>query len=111
MMDPLGFALENFDAIGRWRTEDAGTPMDAYGTLPDGATFNGVPGLRRSRARGTVRHDVTEQLLTYALGRGVEYTTCRRATDRAGGRAADYRWSSIILGVVKSWTFQNRVIG
>ena len=74
-MDPLGFALENFDAVGKWRDTDAGTPIDASGVLPDGATFDGLPALREVlfERRGEFVATVTEKLLTYALGRGVEY--------------------------------------
>ena len=75
MIDPTGFALENFDAIGRWRTVDESyNPIDASGQLPDGSSFNGVQGLRASLAAHPERfaHTVTEKLMTYALGRGVE---------------------------------------
>ena len=74
-MDPLGFALENFDAIGKWRTTEAGTPIDASGTLPDGASFDGPAELRAMLAGRDSEFvtTVTSKLLTYALGRGVEY--------------------------------------
>ena len=74
-MDPLGFALENFDAIGRWRTSSDGAPIDASGTLPDGTQFEGPAGLRTllSAHRDEFVVTVTRKLLTYALGRGVEY--------------------------------------
>src|SRR5258705_10142853 len=75
-MDPLGFALENFDAVGRWRTNDeGGTPIDASGVLTDGLHFQGVDGLRTvllDRREQFVR-TVTEKLMTYALGRQIEY--------------------------------------
>ena len=114
VMDPLGFALENFDPIGRWRTEDAGTPVDASGTLPSGAAFQGMPGLRSLllQQRDQFATNVTEQLLGYALGRGIEYYDLPSVRRIARGAAPqDYRWSSIILGIVKSGTFQNRVGG
>jgi hypothetical protein len=110
-MDPLGFALENFDAIGRWRATSDGQPIDAAGALPDGSTFNGLSGLRTLMAshRDDFALTVTRKLLTYSLGREVEYydlpVVRRIARDAA---AADYRWSSIILGIVKSVPFQMR---
>ncbi len=111
-MDPLGFALENFDAIGTWRaTSEAGQPIDASATMPSGFAFEGPAGLRRvllSRGEDFAAA-VTEKLLAYALGRGLEYTD--RPTVRRILRAAaddDYRWSSIVLGIVKSTPFQWR---
>ena len=74
-MDPVGFALENYDAVGRWRTHESGQPIDASGGLPDGSKFDGVAGLQKallSRPEVFV-NTLTEKLLTYALGRGVEY--------------------------------------
>jgi cytochrome c551/c552 len=114
VMDPLGFALENFDPIGRWRTDDAGTPVDASGTLPSGAAFTGMSGLRTLllQQRDQFATNVTEQLLGYALGRGIEYydlPSVRRIAK--GASSQDYRWSSIILGIVSSGPFQYRVIG
>ncbi len=112
MMDPAGLSMENFDAIGRWRTRtEAGTAVDASGGLPDGSTFSGVDGLRASLLKrpelfvGTL----TEKLMTYALGRGLEYydaPTVRAATRSA--RAQDYRFSSLVLSIVKSDPFQMR---
>ena len=75
-MDPLGFALENFDALGKWRTESDGAPIDASASLPDGTRFNGVAGLRTllaSHKEDFVR-TFTEKLMAYAIGRGIEYT-------------------------------------
>src|SRR5262249_10158463 len=75
-MDPLGFALENFDAIGSWRTSDAGAPIDAVGTLPGGGEIDGFSGLRTlltTRYREQFVRTVVEKLMTYALGRGIEY--------------------------------------
>ena len=110
-MDPLGFALENYDAVGRWRTQAANTAIDASGTLPDGTRFDGARGLieailRRPDAFATT---VTERLMTYAIGRGVEYfdAPAIRAIRRdAAGQ--DYRFSAIVLGIVKSVPFQMR---
>jgi cytochrome c5 len=110
-MDPLGFALENFDSIGRYRSETDGGSIDASGVLPDGEQFNGVPGLRtllvshREEFVGTV----TEKLLTYAIGRSAEYydmPAVRKIQREAA--AGDYRWSAIILGIAKSTPFQMR---
>ena len=111
-MDPIGFALQNYDAIGGWRdVNEGGTPVDATGVLPDGSRFEGRAGLsglllaRPDDFVGTV----TEKLLTYALGRGMEHydaPTVRKIVRRAAGE--DYRWSSIILGIVNSAPFQMR---
>ncbi len=113
-MDPLGFALENFDAIGRWRTTDeAGNPIDSSGTLPDGTTFTGPAAFRQALL---ARSDefvsaLTEKLLIYAIGRGLEsfdMPAIRAITRQAA--SADYRWSSLMAGIVKSVPFQMRVI-
>ena len=111
-MDPLGFALENFDAIGRWRTSDAGLPVDASAVLADGLTaFDGPGGLRRVLLdrSGQFVETVAEKLLVYALGRGVEHHD--RPVIRAIVRAAaedDHRWSLLILGIVESTPFRMR---
>ena len=111
-MDPIGFALENYNAVGGWRqTSEAGTPVDATGTLPDGAAFEGPTGLRDlllDRPDDFVG-TVTEKLMGYALGRGLDYydaPTVRKIVREAAG--ADYRWSSIIVGIVKSNSFKLR---
>jgi hypothetical protein len=112
-MDPLGFALENFDAIGRWRTADEGnTAIDPAGTLPDGTRFDGPAGLRQAllkRSDAFVR-TLTEKLLTYALGRGLEYydAPAVRKITRDAALAGD-RWSAILVGIVKSTPFQMRL--
>jgi hypothetical protein len=111
MMDPVGFSLENFDAVGRWRTLEDGKPVDASGGLPDGKKFTGVSGLESGLLD---RPDVfaatlTEKLLTFALGRGVEYydgPAIRKIVREA--QAADYRFSSIILGIANSTPFTMR---
>ena len=111
-MDPIGFSLENFDAIGAWRPmSESLKPIDASGVLPDGAAFEGPTGLRDlllSRPDDFVG-TVTEKLMMYGLGRGLEYydaPTVRKIVRNAAGN--DYRWSSIILGIVKSPAFQMR---
>ena len=111
-MDPLGFALENFDAVGRWRdaAEDGG-PIDAVAALPDGSRFEGPDGLRRMlRDRGEeFVSNVTARLMTYALGRGVEahdMPAIRKIVREA--EPGGYRWSSIVLGVVESTPFLMR---
>jgi hypothetical protein len=111
-MDPLGFALENFDGIGRWRTTEGPdkTSIDASGTLPDGTEFQGPAGLRRVLLGRPEQFatSLTEKLLTYALGRGVEYydqPTIRKIVKES---APEYRWSSLIWGIVKSEAFQMR---
>jgi mono/diheme cytochrome c family protein len=111
VMDPLGFALENFDAIGRWRTTDGGGTIDPSGTLADGAAVDGPAALARAlleRRDGFVT-TVAEKLLTYGVGRGVEYydaPAVRRIVREAA--ANDYRWSALILGIAKSAPFQMR---
>jgi mono/diheme cytochrome c family protein len=112
-MDPLGFALENFDALGVWRSTSgtAGTPIDASGVLPDGTKFTGPSELRQillSR-HDQFMHVVIEKLLTYALGRGVEYYDMPAVRKIAEDAApANYRWSALVLGIVKSTPFQMR---
>ena len=111
LMDPLGFSLENFDGIGAWRTDEDGAPIDAASTLPHGRTFEGPAGLRSVVLDQEERfaETVTEKLLTYALGRGVEYydaPAIRSITRDA--RSSEYRWSSVIQGIVESTPFQMR---
>jgi hypothetical protein len=111
-IDPVGFALENFDAIGQWRDfEVDGQPVDAAGAVPGGGEFRGVEGLENA----LLAHPesfvtaLTENLMTFALGRGVEYydaPAVRRIIKDA--QKDDYRFSSLILGIVKSVPFQMR---
>jgi len=115
MMDPIGFSLENFDGIGRWRDSTGiGTgPIDSSGVLPDGTAFDGPAGLRDVLVskRDLFVETFTERLLTYALGRGVEQydsPVIRKITREAA--ADNQRWSSIILGIAKSAPFQMRRI-
>jgi hypothetical protein len=115
-MDPLGFALENFDAVGAWRSKDryAGTAIDASGKLVDGTLVNGPADLRRALVRRPEQfvQTVIEKLMTYALGRSVEYydMPAIRAIVRDAARD-NYRFSSIVLGIVRSAPFQQRKIG
>jgi hypothetical protein len=112
MMDPLGLSLENFDFVGKWRTVDeALIPIDASGTLPDGTTFDGPSGLRQVLLNPPDRfvRTLTEKMLTYALGRGLEYydmPAVRRITRDVA--ASNYRASTLIFGVVNSLPFQMR---
>jgi hypothetical protein len=111
-MDPIGFALENYDAVGRWRTEDADAPIDASGKLPDGTEFTGPAGLSRlllTKYRDDFVRTATEKLLTYALGRGLEYYDAPtiRAIDREAARD-NYRISSWVVAIVRSAPFQMR---
>ena len=111
LMDPLGFSLENYDGVGAWRTTEDGAPIDVSSTLPDGSRFAGAAGLRDILLGAEERfvETVTEKLLTYALGRGVEYRDGPAVRGVARRAAADgYRWSSMILGVVESTPFQMR---
>jgi hypothetical protein len=110
-IDPPGFALENFDAVGRWRELEAGRPVDASGGLPDGRRFVGVAGLEQGLlARPDVlTRTLTEKLLTFALGRGIEPydgPAVRAVVRRAA--ANDYRLSEIVLGIVNSAPFRMR---
>jgi hypothetical protein len=114
-MDPIGFALENFDAIGRWRTVDAEakTPIDASGMLIDGQKFNGPAEFRRLllERRDDFLATVTEKLLTYGLGRGVEYFDLPVVRQILRDAAAhDHKWSAIVQGIVTSAPFQNRQV-
>ena len=112
MIDPTGFALENFDAIGRWRVVDESfNPIDPSGVLPDGRAFDGVAEMRDALARDPRQFvtTVTEKLMTYALGRGLDHTdmpTLRRIVREAA--ADDYRFQSVVLGIVTSDPFLMR---
>jgi mono/diheme cytochrome c family protein len=111
-MDPIGFALENFDAIGRWRDTDAGVPVDTSGVFPGGASFEGVDGLKRvllSKPEQFVGA-MTEKLLMFATGRNVQYfdrPAIRGIVRDAAGD--DYTFASLVLGVVRSAPFQMRM--
>src|SRR5207237_5305584 len=109
MMDPIGFALENFDGIGKWRTREAGQKLDASGQLVDGSRIDGVVSLRQGLLRYSPQfvRTFTEKLLTYALGRGVEYDDMPmvRSFVREAGKN-DYRFLAVVLEIVKSPAFQ-----
>jgi hypothetical protein len=112
-MDPLGFALDNYDGIGRWRTTSGATntPIDSSGVLPDGTKFQGPAELKKILLgrREQFVTTFTERLLTYALGRGVEYYDQPAVRKIVRGAAPnDYRWSSLISGIVQSTPFQMR---
>jgi Protein of unknown function (DUF1588)/Protein of unknown function (DUF1585) len=111
-MDPIGFALENYDAVGQWRTDDAGSTIDARGSLPDGTEFEGPAGLSQlllTKYRDDFVRTATEKLVTYALGRGVEYYDAPTIRSIVRDAARDnYRISSLILAVAKSAPFQMR---
>jgi hypothetical protein len=111
-IDPPGFALENFDAIGAWRTNDeSGKPVDATATMVSGATVRGLSGLRALLLEqpGNFPGTVTSKLMAYALGRRLEYYDRPAVRQIVRDAAAhDYRWSSIVMGIVKSPAFQTR---
>jgi hypothetical protein len=110
-MDPIGFALEHYDAGGAWREKDGNFAIDSTGTLPDGRAIDGAKGLK-----AILRHDApafsrnfTEKLMTYALGRGLERGD-RPVVDQITREAArdDYRFASIVSGIVNSRAFRMR---
>jgi mono/diheme cytochrome c family protein len=110
-MDPLGFSLENFDAVGAWRSQDGKFPIDPSGTLPDGRAFKNAEeliGILKTQ-QGAFTEALTEKLLTYGLGRGVERhdrTTVKKIATNVA--ANQYRFSSLVLEIVKSLPFQRR---
>ena len=110
-MDPIGFAMDNFDAVGRWRASDAGQTIDASGVLPDGTRFNGVAELKKALLRHPEQFvdTVAEKLLMYAISRNVQYydQPAVRAIVRQA-RASNYSFASLVLGVVKSVPFEMR---
>jgi Protein of unknown function (DUF1585)/Protein of unknown function (DUF1588) len=109
LMDPAGFAMENYDAVGRWRTQENGKVIDASGGLPDGSTFSGVDGLQQalmSRPEAFVG-TMTEKLMTYSLGRGVTYADAPAIRKIVrDSREGGYRFSSLVLGIVNSTPFE-----
>jgi mono/diheme cytochrome c family protein len=113
-MDPIGFAMENFDAVGRWRERDGQQPIDATGVFPEGTKFEGIPGLKKELLRQPEQFvgTVAERLLMYAIGRNLQYYDA--PTVRAVMRDAEptkHTLASLVLGVVKSRPFQMREAG
>ena len=110
-MDPLGFALENFDAVGKWRTREGKSEIDSSGALPDGFEFEGLAGLQEAllTKEEEIVGAVTEKLLIYALGRPVQYFDMPSVRSILREAApSEYRWSSLIMGIVNSMPFQMR---
>jgi hypothetical protein len=115
LMDPIGFALENYNGIGEWRTQDGGSEIDASGQLPDGTKFTGPAGLKKTlttQRRDLFASTVASKFLTYALGRGLEYydQPAVRAIVRDCD-ANDYRVRDLITAIVMSTPFQMRRSG
>lgn len=111
-MDPIGFSLENFDGVGAWRDRDGAFPIDASGRLPGGDRFSGADGLRSllaSKRKEQFLRCMAEKMLTYALGRGLEYyDRCALETIVAQMERQDCRFSALIEAVVNSVPFQRR---
>jgi hypothetical protein len=110
-IDPLGYGLENFDAVGRWRLEQGGKPLDATGKLPGGETFNGADELKKiiNARKGEFERALIERMLSYALGREVQGDDeCAVRKIQEGLERDGHRFSSLILGVVRSVPFQYR---
>ena len=111
LMDPIGLSLENFDGIGRWRTVDNGAAIDASAQLADGSKIEGPSALRQALLRRPemFARNVTEMLMTYALGHRVEYYDMPyvRAILKESAKS-DYRFSSLVLGIIRSPAFQRR---
>jgi hypothetical protein len=113
-MDPIGFAMENFDAVGRWRERDGDQPIDSTGVFPEGTKFDGIRGLKQELLRQPEQFvgTVAERLLMYAVGRNLQYydaPTVRAVMREA--QPANYTLASLVLGVVKSRPFQMREAG
>jgi len=109
IFEPIGLAMENFDAVGSWRTQDEGSPIDATGVLVDGTKVDGVASLRKALVSHSDQFErvVAEKLLTYALGRGVEYEDMPMVRSIVHESApGNYRFSALVLGIVKSPAFQ-----
>jgi Protein of unknown function (DUF1585)/Protein of unknown function (DUF1588) len=110
-MDPIGFAFENYDAIGAWRQKDGGFAIDASGVLPGGQSFRGPAELKviLKDKKDQFSRCLTEKLLTYALGRGLEYyDRCAMDEIMEALEKDDYRFSALITGVINSGPFQKR---
>ena len=108
MFEPMGLAMENFDAVGQWRTSEVGNPIDSVGVITDGTRIDGVKGLRdlSLRKREVFAEVVLENLLTYAIGRGLDYNDMPLVRSLAHNAEKDrYKFSSLIMGVVQSPAF------
>jgi len=108
IFEPMGFAMENFDAVGRWRTTEAGQPIDSTAVTRDGTPLEGIRGLREFTVRNGEQFAqvVAEKLLTYALGRGMEYEDMPLVRSITHNAAEDgYSFSSMLMGVVESPAF------
>ena len=109
IFEPIGLAMENFDPVGTWRTYDGDSPIDATGVLVDGTKLDGIPSLRGTLVRYSDQFErvVVEKLLTYGLGRGVEYQDMPmlRSIVRESA-SSQYKFSALVLGIVKSPAFQ-----
>jgi Protein of unknown function (DUF1588)/Protein of unknown function (DUF1585) len=109
VMDPLGFALENFDGVGEWRVKEQGGKVDPVGQLADGTQVDGPVALRRALNKHPEMfvRTVTEKLMTYGMGRGLDYTDMPLVRSIARETAAgNYKWSGLVMGIVKSAPFQ-----
>jgi hypothetical protein len=114
LFEPIGLSLENFDGVGAWRTRDEGQPIDPSGVLADGTKIDGVSSLRELvlRNKEMFVRVVAEKLLTYGLGRGVDAPDMPLVRSLVrDAAAADYRFSTLVLGVIKSAPFQNNLKG
>jgi hypothetical protein len=112
IMDPIGLALENFDAVGRWRTEDTGVKIDTAGQLVDGTAIDGVESLRTALLRypDALAQTMTEKLMMYATGRAAHYYDMPAVRSIAREAAEkDYRFSALVTAIVSSEPFQMRV--
>jgi hypothetical protein len=112
MMDPLGFALENFDGVGQWRTRDGRDEVDASGSLPDGTEFRGVEELRQllvTQRKDQFTRALTEKMLIYAIGRGTEYYD-KCAVDQIVDyvQQNDHKFAYLIAGIIASDPFQKQ---
>jgi hypothetical protein len=112
IMDPIGLALENFDAVGAWRAKEADEPINASGELADGAHVNGVVQLRQALTSRPemFAQTMTEKMLTYALGRGVDYRDMPAIRSIVHDAARDnFRFSAVVMRIIRSTPFQMRM--
>jgi hypothetical protein len=110
-MDPIGFSLETFNAIGPWRTKDGKFPVDSTDELPDGRKLNGAAGLSKmlTQEKEQFARTLSAKMLTFALGRGLErYDDCAVSDVTARVKRNDYKFSSLVIAIVKSGPFQMR---